>query len=92
MKIKVQYTTQLKVALGIGEEEVSDQSVFTLAELFSHLATVHGTQFSDHVIDSQGQLRPAIIVCVDNSQVDLSDDIALHDGATVTLLSAISGG
>ena len=92
MRISVQYTTQLKAALGIGQEEVSTETNTTLPQLFAQLASSHGSPFIDHVMDDTGQLRPAIIVCVDDRQVELSDDVALHDGATVTLLSAISGG
>ncbi|MCP4189724.1 MAG: MoaD/ThiS family protein [Planctomycetaceae bacterium] len=92
MKIKLQYTTQLKVALGLAEEEVTMADGCTLPELFSYLASTHGQPFTEHVLDAQGQLRPAIIVCVNDCQVDLSKEAVLDDGATVTLLSAISGG
>ncbi|MDG2382444.1 MAG: MoaD/ThiS family protein [Pirellulaceae bacterium] len=92
MKIKLQYTTQLKVALGLAEEEVSAADGCTLPELFSCLASTHGQPFTEHVLDAQGRLRPAIIVCVDDCQVEFSNDVVLHDGATITLLSAISGG
>lgn len=92
MKIVVHYTTQLRRALDRDQDEVSLDKGATVSQLLDRLAQSHPQAFAQFVIDPQGQLRPNMIVSVDDQQVVEPHAYVLNDGATVTLLSAISGG
>jgi molybdopterin converting factor small subunit len=92
MIIDVHYTTQLRAALGQAQQRVTIDDGATLDQLLQQLADDQPEVFSRLVLDAQGQLLPNIILCVDDQQVTAADRHVLHDGAQVTLLSAISGG
>lgn len=92
MIVRVQYTTQLKTAIGHPEESIYVEEGTTLQQLFQSLRERHAEQFEELVLDDGGELLPSILLCVDDQQVAADDAIELTDGATVTFLSAISGG
>ena len=91
MIINVQYTTQLRAALGRSDEKVEFNEDATLQMLLATLSTRHPEAFSRFVWDSDQRLLPNLIVTVGDQQVT-SMQQRLGDGDTVTLLSAISGG
>ena len=92
MIIKVQYTTQLKAAIGVAEEAIELSDGSTLADLVQTLSVRHEQPFRQLVLSGSGQLLPSILLCVDDEQVEASDGRGLADGSVVTFLSAISGG
>jgi molybdopterin converting factor small subunit len=92
MIIRVQYTTQLKAAIGHPEESIAVADNTTLQQLMKSLADRHPEPFQELVFDDSGNLLPSILLCVDDKQVNASDALELSDGTVVTFLSAISGG
>ena len=90
MEIKVAFTTQLKAAIGKGEEEILLDEDATVRDAIEALAQSYPTQFAQMVFDRERGLLPSIVLCVNDQQVD--DERKLRAGDTVTLLSAISGG
>jgi molybdopterin converting factor small subunit len=92
MNVDVYYTTQLRTALGQAQQRVTLDRGSTLGQLLRQLADVHAAVFSTHVLDPQGDLLPGIMLCVGDQQVTEPDSFVLQDDATVTILSAISGG
>ncbi len=92
MLIKVQYTTQLKAAIGQAEEAVEIADGSTVVDLIQFLAAHHSDAFRRLVLDSSGHLLPSILLCIDDQQIDAGDSKRLSDGSVVTFLSAISGG
>lgn len=92
MKVTVQYTTQLKAAIGRPEETLELSEDATVEDLISNLRTRHPQVTQELLVDSAGSLLPSIIICVNGQQVDPHRHIALPHEAMVTLLSAISGG
>ncbi len=92
MVVTVQYTTQLKAALGIDQELIELDDDATFASLLKQLEKQHGSSFADLVLLADGRLLPSIIVCIDDRQLSADQDIPLRDGNQVMLLSAISGG
>ena len=92
MVVTVQYTTQLKAALGTAQEEIQLADDATLAELLRQLSAQHGATFTDLVLMKDGNLLPSIIVCIDDQQSSAQQDVPLEDGNQVMFLSAISGG
>ncbi len=92
MHVHVQYTTQIKAALGIAEETIEVPAASGIAELLRILGQRHAEPFRQSVVMADGQLLPSILLCVDDRQVDPDDPTPLSDGSTITFLSAISGG
>lgn len=92
MALTVQYTAQLKAALGTAEETLDVDGNITGERFLSLLVEKHGDNFRTYALDDEGHLNPSLIVCLGDRQIDFSDEINLPDGSTITLLSAISGG
>ena len=92
MQVTVHYTTQLKAELGVAEESVLLPASSDPGDLLRSLATRHPGPFGQLVLSPEGQLLPSIVLCVNDQQVDPASPDPLPDGATVTFLSAISGG
>ena len=89
MHINVQFTTQVKAALGRSEQSVQLEDGATVMDAIRQLAQEHGEAFAKFVF-VQDQLLPSILTTVNDQQV--STDEALRDGDQLILLSAISGG
>ncbi len=92
VEVTVQFTTQLRAALGRSEQRVVIPEGCTLAQLLVQLARESPEPFANFVRTADGGLQPSLILCVDDEQVTAPDQYVLPAGATVTLLSAISGG
>ncbi len=92
MKVLVIFTTQLKAALGIAQQTLSLNEGSTVHQAIEALASQYPDAFSRLVLDEEQNVLPSIVTCVNDQQVDLKRLEALHDGDTLTLLSAISGG
>jgi molybdopterin converting factor small subunit len=92
MKIHVQYTTQLRMALDRAEEEVELAPPGSTARLLEKLSQRHGKPFDDLVFQTPGELNRSILVCVGDKHIGNDLSYVLQDGDQVTLLSVISGG
>lgn len=92
MQVTVHYTTQLKAALGKAQESIDLPPNSRVPDLLQHLDQRNTDSFRQLVLTPAGELLPSILVCVNDQQVDPACQDPLPDGATVTLLSAISGG
>ncbi len=92
MEVLVIFTTQLKAALETGQHTLSLDEGSTVHQAIEALASQYPEAFSRLVLDEQQNLLPSIVVCVNDQHVDLDRLEPLHDGDTLTLLSAISGG
>ncbi len=92
MEILVIFTTQLKAALEIGQQTLSLDEGSTVRQAIEALASQYPEAFSRLVLDEEQNVLPSIMACVNDQHVDLNRLEPLHDGDTLTLLSAISGG
>jgi molybdopterin converting factor small subunit len=92
MRVHVHYTTQIKSALGVTQETVELPAQAGVPDLLRILAERYQEPFHRLVFTVEGNLLPSILLCVGDRQVDPHDADPLLDGATVTFLSAISGG
>ena len=89
MNVTVNFTTQLKAAIGSAEQVITLSEGATAEQAIKSLAEQHSEHFSKFVL-SNGQLMPSILLALNDQQVDA--DAKLKDGDVLTLLSAISGG
>lgn len=89
MNVTVNFTTQLKAAIGSAEQVVTLSEGATVEHAIKSLAEQHAEHFSKLVL-SDGRLMPSILLSLNDQQVDA--EAKLNDGDVLTLLSAISGG
>jgi MoaD family protein len=93
MKLRVQYTAQLRAAAGRPEEEVELPEGSSLAILLGHLAA-RLEDAAQHLISSDGQTHRSLLVVVNDAALPAHDanTLVLQQGDVVTLLPPIAGG
>ena len=93
MKLRVQYTAQLRTVVGHAEEVVELLEGISLAELLAHLAARH-PDAGPHLVTSTGQIRPSLLVALNGTAVprDVAGSTTLHEDDEVALLPPIAGG
>ncbi len=93
MEIKVQYTGQLAGITGAGEEILDLPEGTSLSALVKLLCDRHGAQYSDLLVNVDGDLRPSTMVIFDGEQsVGNHSTTELDEVKTVMLMTPIAGG
>ena len=92
MKITLRYTSQLATAAGTSEEDIDVADGIGLVELLGNQSREHGPEFSKFVVNDDGNPVPTLVVAVNDTQVDLRDDLSLEDESEVILITPMSGG
>jgi molybdopterin synthase sulfur carrier subunit len=94
MKLRVQYTAQLRTAVGRPEEEVELPEGSSLATLLDHLASSLGDNAASHLIAPGGQAPRSLLVVVNGSaaMAEEAETTMLRSGDVVLLLPPIAGG
>jgi molybdopterin converting factor small subunit len=93
MKVRVQYTAQLRTAIGRDGDVVELPDGSSLATLIQYLAGVLDGAAS-HLISADGHVHRSLLVVINDSAVAARDAPAqvLAPGDTVTFLPPIAGG
>ena len=92
MKITLRYTSQLATAAGTSEEDIEVADGIGLVELLGNLSIEHGPEFSKFVVNDDGTPVATLVVAVNDTQVDLRNDLSLEDNSEVILITPMSGG
>ena len=92
MKIRIHYTTQLKMALGIDAEEIEIPAESLLHDLLQKLRELHPEEMEQYVLNAQGQLQSGVLICLGDKHAGRDLSVSLQEGEEVTLLSVVSGG
>ena len=93
MEITVEYTGQLAGITGETDEAVEIAEGTTLKSLVNQLGARHGEQYSDLLVNEEGNLRPSTLVIIDGQQAEGDrGGIALDGVKTVMLMTPIAGG
>lgn len=92
MQIEVHYATQVKRAAGIRSETVTVPDGSTVRELVRQVADRHGEALHKLLLNASGDVQPGLLLFLGDAQVATGADPALTDGATLTIMSPISGG
>ena len=94
MKLHVRYTAQLRAAMGLDEEDVELPEGASLETLLRSVAEHHGGEAASHLLTDAGQVRPSLLVVVNDAAAAPADAAAtkLRPGDVVTLLPPIAGG
>jgi molybdopterin synthase sulfur carrier subunit len=94
MKLRVQYTAQLRTAVGRSDDELELPEGSSLAALLKHLATQLDEVAAGHLIGFGGSIRPGLLIVVNDSAtaVHAAATTVLRHGDVVLLLPPIAGG
>ncbi len=94
MKLRVQYTAQLRTAAGRPEEEVDLPEGSTLASLLAHLARRLDEGAATHLLAAEGHIRPSLLIVINATVIpaDAANSTMLRPGDVVLLLPPIAGG
>ena len=92
MKIKAEYTAQLKVITGVSMEHYDISANSGLLQLIKVISDKHGEKFRDFVLTGDGLIMPSIMISINNEQVYAEDSIYLKENDTVSFLSPMAGG
>ncbi|MFT7678484.1 MAG: molybdopterin converting factor small subunit [Planctomycetota bacterium] len=91
MKITLEFTAQLRELAGVSRLEAQVPNACCV-RVGLESALKSGSEELRTAILPAGQLAAALILAVDDSQVDLDDPAPLRDGAQLLVLSPIAGG
>ena len=93
MKVTVQFTTQLKAAIGKADDTIELDDDATVRSLITELDQRYSQAFRQFAMDAKGNFLPSVFVCINDAQcTGTVYDQILSDGDQVALVSAISGG
>ena len=94
MKLRVQYTAQLRTAAGRAEDEIELPEGSSLAALLDHLAVRLGDSAAAHLIAPGGNLPRSLLVVVNDAAASAHEAAAriLRAGDVVLLLPPVAGG
>lgn len=93
MRLRIQYTAQLRNAAGCAEEDVELPDGCSLAALLAHLAG-RSQEIGRHLLTDSGQAQPSLLVAINGSAMPALTAAAtrVNCGDVVTLLPPIAGG
>ena len=94
MKLRVQYSAQLRTAVGRSYDELELPDGSSLAALLDHLASRLDEAAAAHLMAPGGAIRPSLLIVVNDSAapVHAAAVTALKHGDVVLLLPPIAGG
>jgi len=92
MTVRLHYANRFASAVGSNREELEIDGPVRIVELLQRLAHRHGDAFRQVAFANDGELQPALMICVNDEHLLDPSDYFLRDGDEVMILSAISGG
>jgi molybdopterin converting factor small subunit len=94
MKLRIQYTGQLRTAVGRSEDELEVPEATTVPVLLKELSVRLGQGAAAHLSTSDGQAPCGLLVVVNGAALAASQarEVRLNAGDVVTLLPPIAGG
>ena len=94
MRLRVQYTAQLRTVVGRTEDEIELPEGSNLAELLVHLASELRSEAAPFLLTPAGELQPSLLVAVNKGAVSYREAhaVLVKAGDVVTLLPPIAGG
>jgi molybdopterin converting factor small subunit len=94
MKLRVQFTGQLRTAFGRSELDVELPDQANLAQLLERLAAECDRTVRAHLVTDAGRPRPSLLIAINGAAVAAAaaSSTILHSGDEVTLLPPVAGG
>jgi molybdopterin converting factor small subunit len=94
MKVRVQYTAQMRLVAGTGDEQIDLPDNSNLSAVLSRLADRWGTEGAAHLLAQDGQPLRSLLIVVNDAAIP-GTDIAqkkLEDNDVITFFPPIAGG
>ena len=92
MQVRIKYFGQLREMAGAEEEQLEPSDGDDLKTALLEKAKTHGDDFRRVIFNRDGNLRPSVMILVNENPIDKSQPHALEDGDEITVLPAIAGG
>ncbi len=92
MQITVQYEAQARRAAGVGSDTIEVSDACCVNDCIRRVADAHGEQLRSVLVDTNGEIQPALLIFLNDVQVVRQAEGVLSDGDTLTLMTPISGG
>jgi len=92
MKVTVRYSAQARHAAGRAFEEIELGVPISIKALLAHLAEKNENGLRNLLVDANGNSRAAVLVFVNDEQMQPGASDQIKDGDEVEILSPISGG
>jgi len=97
MKVNVEYLANFRLITGKNREKITLNKGCSLDELVKKLNTMYGREFCRTLLDHEGNLKPYMMLIVNNREIYPSmqiklTEIKLRDGDSVAFLPPLSGG
>ncbi len=94
MKLLIQYTGQLRTAVGRSDDRVELPEGSTVAALLAQLGESVGESARPHLLTQAGTMQPSLLVAVNETACPARQaaSTVLQDGDSVVLLPPIAGG
>lgn len=92
MSVTIEYSAQIKQALGLASERIELGSARTVAGVLEELARRHGKSFRHFVPADGGPRRGALLLSVNDEQVFRDTPMELRDGDILRIMSPMAGG
>jgi molybdopterin converting factor small subunit len=94
MRIRVQYTAQLRTVIGQAEEELEFAAGASLAEVIVQLASECRREAASLLLTPRGELQPSLLLALNRTAISPADAKAtpLSCGDVLMLMPPIAGG
>ncbi|HVA49521.1 MAG TPA: MoaD/ThiS family protein [Pirellulales bacterium] len=94
MHVRVEFTGQLRTAIGRANDHVDLPEGATVAMLLVQLGEHCGEEARPHLLNASGQLQPSLLVAINGTAFPSrqAEATVLREGDTVVLLPPIAGG
>lgn len=94
MNVRVEFTGQLRAAIGQATGRVELPEGATLAMLLVQLGQRCGEEARPHLLNASGQMQPSLLVAINGTACSSRQaaQTVLRDGDAVVLLPPIAGG
>ena len=92
MKVKVEYSAQIKRAAGVSADELDVADDARLQAVIRQAGELRGESVQSILFPEGSELHPSILVFMDDDQVRWADNPCVESCRSVTLVSPVSGG
>ncbi len=94
MKLLVEYTGQLRSAIGRAEETVELPSEVTVSALAEYLGSRCNEPARQHLLTASGHMQPSLLIAINGTAhpARQAATTLLRDGDRIVLLPPIAGG
>ncbi len=92
MKVKVEYSAQMRKTIGRASEELEIAAGDTVCDLIGSIARREGEPLQGFLLGAGGEPSPSILLFLNDVQVEWCEAPSLADGDVLTIASPIAGG